>query len=179
MGRRFEINEPGSAINLARLKALGRIKPAISLKHLIPVPITLAPALPTGPVKPIPIVTHLPAVGPRRVVPKAMAPSKILEHLNRVSVLSKPKIPIESLKQIAKSSPERKGPRWIKEPETLERAVKSTEHMIQLKRLKKVARALQKEAPSGWKGPVWIKNPKYLKHLGREVFDKKKRKGKK
>ncbi|MBA7598940.1 hypothetical protein ES703_05965 [subsurface metagenome] len=89
----------GPAVNLARLKALWRIKPAISLERMMPAPITMASDLPTGPFKPIPVVTRPPAVGPRRVVPKAMTPSEILERLKRGPRPSKPRISLKRLKR--------------------------------------------------------------------------------
>ncbi len=87
------------AVNLARLKALWRIKPAISLKRMMPAPITLAPDLPTGPFKPIPVVTRPPTVGARKIAPKAMAPSEILERLKRGPRPSKPRISLKRLKR--------------------------------------------------------------------------------
>lgn len=89
----------GPAVNLARLKALWRIKPAISLERMMPAPITMASDLPTGPFKPIPVVTRPPAVGPRRVVPKAMTLSEILERLKRGPRPSKPRISLKRLKR--------------------------------------------------------------------------------
>ena len=87
------------AVNLARLKALWRIKPAISLKRMMPAPITLAPDLPTGPFKPIPVVTRPPTVGARKIAPKAMAPSEILERLKRGPAPQKPEISLKRLKR--------------------------------------------------------------------------------
>ena len=87
------------AVNLARLKVLWRIKPAISLKRMMPAPITLASDLPTGPFKPIPVVTRPPAVGPMRFAPKAMAPSEILKHLKLAPRPSKPRISLKRLKR--------------------------------------------------------------------------------
>ncbi|MDH5684972.1 MAG: hypothetical protein OEY73_00290, partial [Hadesarchaea archaeon] len=97
------------AVNLARLKVLWRIKPAISLKRMMPAPITLAPDLPTGPFKPIPVVTRPPAVGPGRVVPKIMAPSEILKSLKRGPRPSKPGISLKRLKREVFKKKKRRG----------------------------------------------------------------------
>ncbi len=97
------------AVNLARLKAIWRIKPAISLKRMMPAPITLAPDLPTGPFKPIPVVTRPPVVGPRLVVPKAMTPAEILERLKRGPRPSKPGISLKRLKREVFKKKKRRG----------------------------------------------------------------------
>ncbi len=95
--KRMILEKP--AITPTRLEIPPRVKPAISLKRLKPAPITPAPDLPTGPFKPIPIVTRPPAVGSRRIVPKTMTSPEILDHLKRGVAPPKPGISLERLKE--------------------------------------------------------------------------------
>lgn len=167
--KRLKVSRP--AVSIKRLKGL--ITPAIPLNSLVPAPMTLASALPVGPLEPVPIVTRPPAPSPRRIMPKAMVPSEILEHLKRRPRPPAPRVArpeeagilLEDLKRAA--SPTglaitleglTKVSRQPVEPsipmKRLERLAKPLEPSISLKRLKEVARlhlkhkALPKRVPA-------------------------------
>jgi PGF-pre-PGF domain-containing protein len=191
---------PRPAVSLERLK--GVITPAISLERLAPAPMTLAPALPVGPLKPVPIVTRPPAPLPRRVMPKTMVPSEVLEHLKRGGRPSAPRISLEGLKQVAKplepsipldglkrvarpiaSAITLEGLTRVSGPpvklgipmKRLERVVRPMKPGIPLKRLKEVVRPLPKPKVPLKRVAARGEEPEiFLKHLKREVFKKKK-----
>jgi len=189
------------AITLARLRIPWRIKPTISLERLVPAPMTLAPALPVGPLKPVPIVTRLP-VSPRRVVTRPMAPTEILKRLKRGRKPAKPKIPLERMRQIAEplapcvslDSLKRvarplepvitiEGLKWAGRPveriirKRPKRAARPMKPHISLKRLKEAARPLLKPRVLPERRlATWGEEPKpFLERLKREVFKEKKR----
>jgi len=194
---------PRPTVSLERLK--GAIIPAIPLQRLAPAPMTMAPALPVGPLEPVPIVTRPPPPPPRRVVPKAMASPEILEHLKRGRRPSAPKVSLEGLKRAAK--PVELGvpleglkrvvrpvepavtleglTRVSKQPaklaipmKRLERAVRPLEPSIPLKRLKEVKRPfLKPKAPPKQVSAARDEEPKSLLKRLKEGFKKKKRGG--
>ena len=136
--KRLKVSRP--VVSIKHLRKV--VTPAISIKSLTPAPMTLALALPVGPRKPVPIVTLPPAPPPRRVMPKAMVPSEILERLKRgprppaqrVAKPVKPGVPLEGLKQIAK--PMEQGVLL----EDLTRLAKPTERAITLEGLRWVGK---------------------------------------
>ncbi len=110
--------------------------PAISIGHLTPAPMTLAPALPTGPIRPIPIVKRRLQIRLKKVVPITMTPTEILKSLERAPALPRPEIPIKHLEQI-------KRPFELGVPlEDLRRVVRPPKPSVSLKELAKIARPI-------------------------------------
>ncbi|MFQ6130044.1 MAG: PGF-pre-PGF domain-containing protein, partial [Candidatus Hadarchaeaceae archaeon] len=171
-------------ISLKRQK--GVITPAISLERLAPAPMTLAPGLPVGPLKPVPIVTRPPALKLGKVVPKAMVPSEILEHLKRGSRPFALRVSPKGLKRVAKPVEpgiSLEGLKRVARPvapaitmKRLERVVRPLEPSIPLKRLKEMARPpLKLETPSKRVLAARGEEPKSLFERLKEGFKEKKR----
>jgi hypothetical protein len=133
------------AISLERLKSIstavsfgrlpGAIRPSVSLEHLTPVPITLAPAIPVGPFKPIPIPKRPVPFKPIKIKSVALTPVEILERLKQASVPLKPRI----------LTGEPRRPRALLEE--LKLAAKPSGPAISLGRLAIVAKPTAPEAP--------------------------------
>jgi len=180
---------PRPTVSLERLK--GAITPAISLGRLAPAPMTMAPALPVGPLEPVPIVTRPPPPPPRRVVPKAMASPEILEHLKRGPRPPAPRVSLEGLKRVVMPvapavtieglTRVSKQPAKLAIPmKRLERVVRPLEPSIPLKRLKEVGRHLLKpKAPPKRVPAARSEAPKSFLERLKEGFKKKKRGGRK
>jgi hypothetical protein len=199
-------------ISLERLKSLSaavsfeRLRevtwPAVSIGHMTPAPMTLAPAMPTGPFKPIPIAKRPIPIKPIKITPTAMTPTEILERLKQMPAPPRSKILVESMKQA-------KRPLGLGIPlEQLKQAVKPPGPSISLWQLanvnKPAAPGISLKRPEGVVGlaglAAALKRPKkkakptvetgvhreeqlegvpeFLNHL-REVVSRKTRRGKK
>ena len=189
---------------LTPFKSLRKLtQPAISIGHLTPAPMTLALALPTGPIKPIPIVKRRLQIRPKKVVPNIMTPTEILESLERAPALPKLEVPTKHLEQIKrpfelgitledlrrvvrplKPSVSLEELAEIARPiapgislKRLEQVVRPVEPGIPLKRLKEEVKSAAKTGAYSDKRPVG-EVPEFLDRL-RKAVSGKKRGGKK